>query len=219
MGSLQSLTSGSVVEEVLQGDEPVAWQELEEFLETNSKSHTEYYKCRLQLRRVFRVNQTDKFRNFAGKSSSLGQPTRLFHGTSHAAAHAIAQDGFQLPNHSGMYGKGVYFAKCPLKSANYAWDFLSWISSLVTKTRSCEMLVCDVYLGKTLTKRLSHSNFDPDKDLQACAISKFFGLSDYNSVHAQASFLFSAVSVDEYVIYNVEQAVPRYLLKLDVLPA
>lgn len=52
-----------------------------------------------------------------GKPSSVA---RFFHGTRRDSASAITCDGFRLPGWHGMFGRGVYFADCPLKSLQYA---------------------------------------------------------------------------------------------------
>ncbi len=54
---------------------------------------------------------------------SRGKPSnvkRLFHGTRRESARAIVHGGFCLPPRGGMYGRGIYFADCPLKSLQYA---------------------------------------------------------------------------------------------------
>ena len=47
------------------------------------------------------------------------EPQRLFHGTSRMSAQEIGRDGFALPRSGGMFGRGIYFTDCPLKSLEY----------------------------------------------------------------------------------------------------
>ena len=53
------------------------------------------------------------------------------------SARAILDEGFRLPPHAGMYGRGIYFADCPLKSLQYAGWGIGWRY----------MLICEVELG------------------------------------------------------------------------
>jgi hypothetical protein len=69
---------------------------------------------------------------------------------------AISRDGFRLPGWHGMFGRGVYFADCPLKSLQYA----GW--GLGHKY----MLVCDVEKGRTLVQKTARPDFDPEGGVQ-----------------------------------------------------
>merc|ERR1712056_10284 len=105
--------------------------------------------------------------NYEEKAMNLGSPTPLFHGTSPESAHAILQNGFRLPAHAGMFGRGVYLAENPLKAGKYAgrqegqpwWNFVGDDAS----GDWFHMLLCDVYLGKTKTVRHARPDMSPSK--------------------------------------------------------
>jgi len=122
----------------------------------------------------------------------------LFHGTALENALSIAQRGFQLPKHGGMFGKGIYFADCPLKS----WQYVGCPGL---------MLACDVELGNTRVKRTA--GCDPNRDLKRSWAAKLVGARSYDSLTA-ADGLLGCVRVPEYVVYRPEQALPRYVLQL-----
>merc|ERR1711924_86120 len=118
---------------------------------------------------------------------------------------------------AGMFGKGIYFACCPLKSVQYArkgltslWEFAFGESLIFSK----QMLLCDVYLGKTYKRSFPWNKIDPTKDLRCGSISKLFGGQDYNRVTAQTGF-FGCVRVPEYIMYDAHQAIPRYLVEFE----
>merc|ERR1712060_1027134 len=73
---------------------------------------------------------------------------------------------------------------------------------------------CDVFLGTSITLRSKNTEFNPTEDLKGGWLRDKLGLGDYDSVYAPGGF-FGAVSVDEYVVYTVPQALPRYLLEFE----
>lgn len=127
-----------------------------------------------------------------------------------------------------MFGKGLYFASCPLKSANHSRlspagapvDFWTGLWRIVTgdglTSKAGSMLICDVHLGKCLTKRMSARHFNPQTDLKAGSFRNFFGFGDYDSVHAIGGF-FGAVNVEEFIVYSPHQAIPKYLIEFEVV--
>ena len=58
---------------------------------------------------------------------------------------AILADGFRLPSHAGMFGRGIYFADTPLKSLQYTGGTFGCVGG-----GRRYMLVCDVELGNPL---------------------------------------------------------------------
>merc|ERR1712061_159341 len=64
----------------------------------------------LKLKKLWRVRTTPMFQQYEAESKKLGRPRQLFHGTSLSSAQKIARNGFRLPSHAGLYGKGLYFA-------------------------------------------------------------------------------------------------------------
>ena len=70
--------------------------------------------------------------------ASVTCPRHRLTGTPIENAHAIVAEGFRLPPHGGMFGRGVYFADCPLKSLRYAGGLGGWLRG------RRHMLVCEV---------------------------------------------------------------------------
>ena len=138
-----------------------------------------------------------------GKASSV---RRYFHGTRRDSASAITHDGFRLPGWHGMFGRGVYFADCPLKSLQYAGVGWGWKY----------MLVCDVEMGNTLVEQRARPELDPEAGVSITpspgALSSLVApfverQPSFDSVSVPASSV--GVRVPEYIIYKPAQAVPR----------
>merc|ERR1712176_1026463 len=120
--------------------------------------------------------------------SDIPNCQRLFHGTSLNAIRAITSNGFQLPWHHGMFGRGVYFAGTPQKSWQYC------------KGLRCYMLVCDVALGRTLEKKTSDVCFK----IQNTDFDSVTGLARPDGV----------LNATEYVIYDTDQVWPIFLFEV-----
>eukprot|EP00961_Rhodomonas_salina_P025866 349544-Rhodomonas_salina.4 len=78
----------------------------------------------------------------------------LFHGTSSAAAHIIAEHGFdeRVSNLTGLYGAGIYFADCSCKSHQYAHK------SARTQGGEHVLLFCRVTMGWAFPTKEKHAN-------------------------------------------------------------
>lgn len=163
-----------VLEEVCRGSRE--WLDVEQLVNQRSEAHSNYYQRDIQIVSVLRISQLEFWQDIERQATAdYGNPTRLFHGTSQDAARRIVVSGFTLPTRPGMYGKGIYFAECPLKSDLYAPgrqsgncccccdDLLASLSGRPRTERLADkvMLLCDVYLGNM--RRFSH----PQTDLTA----------------------------------------------------
>ena len=151
-------------------------------------------------------------REQAGKESAV---THLFHGTSEESARAIVADGFRLPSSAGMFGKGLYFADCPLKSLQYA-SLPCWLGGGCGCAQRY-MLVCAVELGRTKVKT-NAKNLDPDLDLQPSLLRRTLGgqPDNFDSVSARPKRLFGlGLRAPEYVVYRATQALPLFLLQVE----
>jgi hypothetical protein len=198
----------------IQRDSP-EWGDVENLVRRRNETYAGKYKFGIKVKRLWRVRQNAYMKECEERSSRLGKPMQLFHGT--PAAQSIIDNGFRLPERAGMFGKGLYFACCPLKSVGYTrkgwnaiWEFAFGDALIGSK----QMLLCDVYLGKTCKRFFSWSKIDPAKDLQCSSLCKCFGGRDYNSVTA-ATGLFGCVRVPEYIVYDAHQAIPRYLVEFE----
>lgn len=181
--------------------------ELQKFVTERSRDHSHQYPMRLDIQQAYRVRDDQRFHAsrlgvFQERLAEQGKACdcrRLFHGTTPQNALSISLFGFRLPGHAGMFGRGIYFADCPLKS----WQY----------TREGIMLLCDVELGKLMTKTKADSRLDPKRAFQRSWLMRFFCQKNYDSVVAEG-----CVRVPEFVVYHPEQAAPRYVLILHVSP-
>merc|ERR1712039_1090404 len=98
----------------------------------------------------------------------------------------------------GMFGKGVYFAKTPLKS----WQYSS-------RKNFNYILACDVALGKSKPARKG-KNINPDVDLRRSWFQHMLGKTDYDSLRGLARCDGGSLNVPEYTIYRPERALPRF---------
>ncbi|TRY69333.1 hypothetical protein TCAL_04452 [Tigriopus californicus] len=129
------------------------------------------------------------------KSKGFGTYEDLkFHGTSDEGVKKIPKEGFRRPGppapgkRPGMFGQGIYFATDSSKSAQ----------SIYTQG-SNKLLLCQVFLGKTLTLNSSDNQMDENK---------LKGLK-CDSVFAPRG---SSVKNDEFVVYNQDQAYVKYIV-------
>ena len=116
-----------------------------------------------------------------------------FHGTSAEAVDAIVEKGFKMPKSSNhMYGPGIYFATDSSKSAQ----------EMYTKGSNM-LLLCRVLLGKTYTVDSAQKDMTLER------------LRDkgYDSLYAvRDSRRSGGVLYDEYVVFDVHQALPQYVV-------
>lgn len=218
----QSGPPGSCLQEI--GSTDPAWRELANLLQEAGMENIAYYRFTLRLKRLWKVTYHKLLQQCEMRATPLGASTRLFHPSSLVDGENIARDGFDLPKTPGTFGRGIYFSDCPLKAASQAPED-SWLplaKRVLTrpwaamKKENGHILVCDVYLGKTMTLRSKRKDLDPSEDLKGGWLREQLGLGDYDSVHAPGGF-FGAVSVAEYVVYTAHQAVPRYLLECECI--
>ena len=116
-----------------------------------------------------------------------------FHGTNKRAIMKIIESGFLLPKKNNqMYGQGIYFATDSSKSAQRMY------------TKGSKMLLlCDVLLGKSFTVDSAKRDMTL-KELRRMG---------YDSLYAKRNTrATTGVLYDEFVVYNPDQALPRYII-------
>ena len=121
-----------------------------------------------------------------------------FHGTQEVGIENIPKEGFRRPKplapgaKPNMYGQGIYFATDSSKSAQQIYT-----------GGSNKLLLCDVLLGK------SKKVFSADTKLSLKKIRD----EGFDSVFApRDSKATGGVLNDEFVIYDPDQAFPRYII-------
>jgi|EP00927_Polykrikos_kofoidii_P063481 hypothetical protein len=225
MGGALSEQQSDVLDEIERTDP--AWPVIENLVDERSAAQA--YNYSVSIKRIHRVRPTVVLHAFQEQASSFGEPTELFHGTTPEAAKDIVINGFKLPRRRGMFGSGIYFAKDPLKSVNYArrddpgWfsSLTSWFYDMLSRSSArrelwLHLLLCDVYLGNIKTVRRARPTFCSD-DLRRGWLMKKLGFKDFNSLRA-ASGCCGAVRVEEFVVYQEHQCIPRFLIEFDTGP-
>jgi hypothetical protein len=137
---------------------------------------------------------------------------KLFHGTSRDGAQGIISDGFRLPSHAGMFGKGVYFADCPLKSWQYCFSSRQLGQLIFNSTgRGGLILMCRVDLGAVREQK------EADAGLTGHSLNPWYRrlwkrlrrqeVGGYDSVVGITVEDGGALRVPEYVTYRPEKQI------------
>jgi len=202
------------------------WDAVVALVTQRSARYVKHYRKVMKVQTIWRVRPSEALLRCEQQveAAKLGKPTQLFHGTSVENAAKIIKDGFQLPKrhaHGGMFGKGVYFAACPLKSVNYTRRegkisrLKRWFYREPGGGWGLQMLLCDVYLGRSRTLVFARPNLMPERDLKAGRLSRAVGAGDFNSVYVPGGPGCS-LNVAEYIVYQAYQGIPRYLIEFEV---
>merc|ERR1712107_91825 len=206
----------------------MGWATIDDILQKASVANSSRYGYSLRIKKLYRVRPSELLSRYEAEAVKLGASTQLFYGArlKRDVAQTIAAGGFQLPNKPGPFGRGIHVAPCPLLCASLAPE-TSWMplaKRIVTKPWTAlkkengYIFLCDVFLGSYTTLLRKNCEFDPAEYLKGGWLRESLGLGNYDSVYAPG-FFFGAVSVDEYVVYREEQALPRYLLEFEYVYA
>ena len=197
-------------------EDDAAMAELRDWVGAQCETQRGHYGFGMALRDAWRVSNPELDAQLADAQADMGargKPAdlrRFFHGTRRDSASAITRDGFRLPAWHGMFGRGVYFADCPLKSLRYTgWG-----------VGRKYMLVCDVEMGRSLVQRSARPEIDPEGGVPIGRGGGGWSLlpslepqPSFDSVSVPASWV--GVRVPEYIVYQGRQAVPRYVLAVE----
>ncbi|CAK0842446.1 unnamed protein product [Prorocentrum cordatum] len=115
------------------------------------------YPFQLTVRNIYKVRRRLR-------AETLANTKHLYHGTEWHSAKGIVCDGFRLPMRPGMFGTGIYFADCPLKSWRYCFPSFG-VSTMLPriKQRGGLILMCEVALGEVRPEAQAnrgHRGFD-----------------------------------------------------------
>ena len=143
---------------------------------------------------------------------------------------------------AGMFGRGIYFAGCPLKSLQYSrstprQNLAPWAPLLASRggadgTADAPqlMLLCDVELGQPLYERtrprpyldrasLVRARTQHARDMEYARDILHVNMRDAGlSTGFDSLVATTVVRVPEYVVYTPEQSAPRYVLEVRELP-
>lgn len=167
------------------------------------------YPFRLTVLNIYRVKRV-----CAAKTANT---RRLFHGTEWQAAKGIVCDGFRLPVRPGMFGTGIYFADCPLKSWRYCFPSFG-VSTLFPrfKRRGGLILMCGVTLGEMRPEAQAnkeHRGFDR-RSLRSWLAWRPWGRRAPDSVVGLTYEAGGSLRVPEYVIYDPSRASVEYIFEV-----
>ncbi|KAG7030214.1 Poly [ADP-ribose] polymerase 2 [Cucurbita argyrosperma subsp. argyrosperma] len=188
-------------------------------LNTHAKTHSNYTVDIVQIFRVSRKGENERFEKFSNtKNRKL-----LWHGSRLTNWTGILSQGLRIappeaPVTGYMFGKGVYFADMFSKSANYCY------ASNVASTGV--LLLCEVALGDMV--ELLEANYDADKLPEGKLSTKGVGQTEPNLSKSltlddgviiplgkpkQNHRCKGSLLYNEYIVYNVDQIRMRYVIQ------
>lgn len=190
-------------------------------LNTHAKTHSSYSVDIVQIFRVEREGETERFKKFSNSENRM----LLWHGSRLTNWTGILSQGLRIappeaPATGYMFGKGVYFADMFSKSANYCYASHSATAGV--------LLLCEVVLGDM--SELLYANYDADKLPDGKLSTKGVGQTAPDPLGAQT--LEDGVIVplgkpkeqlsskghllyNEYIVYNVDQIRMRYVVQVN----
>jgi len=183
-----------------------------DFFKAASAQWQHKYDFGLTVKQLYRVDRPN--RGVTPSAGTSGRERKLFHGTQREHAKAIIADGFRLPSNPGMFGKGIYFADCPLKSWRYCFASRQ-LSLLIPETlgQGGLILMCWVDLGTTREERVAAPSLTGYNHRGWYAwLTR--GRGAYDSVVGVTEEGGGALRVPEYVIYNPDQAHITYMFEV-----
>ncbi|KAK9201869.1 hypothetical protein WN944_017077 [Citrus x changshan-huyou] len=191
-------------------------------LNTHAKTHSAYSVDIVQIFRVEREGETERFRKQFSNSKNR---MLLWHGSRLTNWTGILSQGLRIappeaPATGYMFGKGVYFADMFSKSANYCYASPSATAGV--------LLLCEVALGDM--SELLYANYDADKLPDGKLSTKGVGQTAPDPLEAET--LEDGVIVplgkpkeqlsskghllyNEYIVYNVDQIRMRYVVQVN----
>uniref|UniRef100_A0A0D9V0P4 Poly [ADP-ribose] polymerase n=1 Tax=Leersia perrieri TaxID=77586 RepID=A0A0D9V0P4_9ORYZ len=185
---------------------------------THGKTHTGYTVDVLQIFKVSRHGEMERFQKFA----SAGNRMLLWHGSRLTNWTGILSQGLRIappeaPVTGYMFGKGVYFADMFSKSANYCYASES--------CRSGVLLLCEVALGEM--NELLNADYDANNLPKGKLSTKGVGQTAPNIAESKITDDGVVVPLgkpkaepskrgsllyNEYIVYNIDQIRMRYVL-------
>lgn len=185
---------------------------------THGKTHSGYTVDIVQIFKVSRHGETERFQKFA----STGNRMLLWHGSRLTNWTGILSQGLRIappeaPVNGYMFGKGVYFADMFSKSANYCYASEA--------SRSGVLLLCEVALGDM--NELLDADYEANNLPKGKLSTKGVGQAAPNI--ADSMIIEDGLVVplgkpkyepskrgylqyNEYIVYNVDQIRMRYVL-------
>lgn len=193
------------------------WSEIEQYI---SNTHGPTHSAKLQVMDIFEIEQNNK------KPSDINNKTLLFHGTSQNCVLSIFKRDFYLdPSKLNdvnvqvtgkMFGYGVYFADCCTKSFNYtrAHDTNNigcFIMAEVALGKQLELTDANYSLNQNI---LEASNYNSTKGVGKWEPSSTTIINDIKVPNGQLYIKNNKTSLlyNEYIVYNIDQILIKYLV-------
>ncbi|CAL5425981.1 unnamed protein product [Camellia sinensis] len=189
---------------------------------THAKTHSNYAVDIVQIFRVSREGETERFRK---QFSNTKNRMLLWHGSRLTNWTGILSQGLRIappeaPATGYMFGKGVYFADMFSKSANYCYSSHAATAGV--------LLLCEVALGDMA--ELLTANYNADKLPEGKLSTKGVGATAPD--FSEAQMLEDGVAVplgkpkeqlsskgallyNEYIVYNVDQIRMRHVVQVN----
>uniref|UniRef100_A0A0D9Y861 Poly [ADP-ribose] polymerase n=1 Tax=Oryza glumipatula TaxID=40148 RepID=A0A0D9Y861_9ORYZ len=183
---------------------------------THGKTHTGYTVDIVQIFKVSRPGEMERFQKFA----SAGNRMLLWHGSRLTNWAGILSQGLRIappeaPISGFMFGKGVYFADMFSKSANYC--------CASEACKSGVLLLCEVALGEM--NELLYGDFGADNLPNGKLSTKGVGQTEPNIAESKITDDGMVIPLgkpekgslmyNEYIVYNVDQIRMRYILNVN----
>ncbi|XP_052161977.1 poly [ADP-ribose] polymerase 2-A [Oryza glaberrima] len=185
---------------------------------THGKTHTNYTVDVVQIFKVSRHGEMERFQKFA----TAGNRMLLWHGSRLTNWAGILSQGLRIappeaPVTGYMFGKGVYFADMFSKSANYCYASEA--------CRSGVLLLCEVALGEM--NELLNADYDANNLPKGKLSTKGVGQTEPNTAESKITDDGVVVPLgkpkaepskrgsllyNEFIVYNVDQIRMRYVL-------
>ncbi|XP_058200104.1 poly [ADP-ribose] polymerase 2 [Rhododendron vialii] len=188
---------------------------------THAKTHSGYGVNIVQIFRVSREGEEERFRKFSNTKNRM----LLWHGSRLTNWTGILSQGLRIappeaPATGYMFGKGVYFADMFSKSANYCYSSSACTAGV--------LLLCEVALGDMA--ELLTANYNAEKLPEGKLSTKGVGATapDFSEAQMLEDDVVvplgkpkeqvgpkGALLYNEYIVYNVDQIRMRYLVQVD----
>jgi len=208
----------------LDASDPVVGLVEEYVRTTHGKTHNQYD---LHVEQVFATAREGEAERFEKIGVPIGNRVLLWHGSRLTNFVGILSQGLRIappeaPVTGYMFGKGVYFADCVSKSANYCFTSRDKSTGL--------MLLCEVALGKP--RDLLQADYNAGSLPPGCHSTKGVGRIYPDPAHAiplpgeedvtvpmgpnlETNIPGSSLYYNEFIVYDVAQIKLRYLVKLN----
>ncbi|XP_041018199.1 poly [ADP-ribose] polymerase 2 isoform X2 [Juglans microcarpa x Juglans regia] len=200
---------------------PIGVDSKEFHMNTHAKSHSNYDVDIVQIFRVSREGEPERFKKFSSTKNRM----LLWHGSRLTNWTGILSQGLRIappeaPVTGYMFGKGVYFADMFSKSANYCYA--------THAAKPGVLLLCEVALGDMA--ELLNAKYDADKLPEGKLSTKGVGgtAPDLSEAHALEDGVVvplgkpkeqlghqGALLYNEYIVYNVDQIRMRYVIQVN----